>query len=716
MHDPEEGIPPAGRQRILVVDDDRTYLMLATRNLEQAGYQVITAGDGEEGVRAYAAAQPHLVILDLNLPGMSGFDVCRELRQIHGSRLAPVILATASEARHDLDEGYRLGATDFVTKPIRWPVLVHRVAINIESRQKAIRLARSEHSLATAQRIAKLGSWIYDPEARRLEWSREGLRVYGYPTSGPHPQPDEVSERIHPEDRERARMTMRRALEEGKGFTAEIRLLMPDGTIKHVRQQAEIVWDDPEESAGVLQGTVQDVTEQVRTMKQIQYLANFDGLTGLSNRRLFRLSLCEVIAKARDRGERIGLLFMDLDRFKRINDTLGHTAGDQLLQMVARRIQSTIRAGDSLTRTADSVDVPTPLARLGGDEFTLLVTRLSSAEDAGKVAQRILDVLARPIDVDDHPVTITTSIGIAIFPDDGDQAETLVRNADTAMYRAKEQGGNTYHYFDDSMNASYIHQLKLESRLREALREDRLSLVYQPTICLRTAKVTGMEALLRWDDPELGKVSPAEFIPVAEAAGLIVPIGEWVMLEACRQNKHWQERGGLRVPIAVNVSTHQFSHDLDSSVQRCLERTGLEARYLELEITESAVIGDEETTLTTLHALRALGIRIALDDFGTGFSSLSYLRRFPLDTLKIDRTFVMDLPGSRDAEGIVAAIIAMAHTLDLHVVAEGVETSEQSSFLRSCSCDDMQGYLVSRPVPAPEFERFLLCSASDALP
>ncbi len=700
--------------RILVVDDDATFRMLAKRALRTADYDVVEASNGELGIQLYGETHPDLVLLDLMLPGIGGLEICSLLRARWGQATAPILMVTANESAEAIEAGYSVGVSDFFSKPVNWRLLIHRVRLNLEARTAMIGLRESQLSLANAQRIAHLGSWTWYVENDEMTWSQESFRILGLRPDQDHAGRETLWSRIHPDDREQAATRMHEAIRDRKGFECEHRILLPDGGVRFVRQQAEVRCDIDGE-VSVVHGAIQDITEQTRAVDQIRYLANFDGLTGLSNRRLFRRNLHKAMKRARQRDESIAILFLDLDRFKRINETLGHTAGDQLIQIVAERLQTVIRRGERSRHRED--EERSPLARLGGDEFTLLLQGISSPQDAALIAQRVLKALLEPIVVEGHSVTVTTSIGVAIFPGDGDDAETLIRSADTSMYRAKDSGGNRFCFFDDSMNATCERRLTLESQLRCALERDQLDLHFQPKTCLADGAVTGMEALLRWRHPTLGAVPPDEFIPMAEEAGLISPIGDWVLLQACLQNKAWQDSGHARIPVAVNVSTQQFvDGDLCASVRESLQRSGLEARYLELEITESAVVDDEEATVAILHQLKELGVRIALDDFGTGFSSLSYLKRFPLDTLKVDASFVRDLPDDVGAAGIAAAIIAMARVLDLHVVAEGVETERQRSFLHDCGCHDIQGYLVSPAVSGEDFARFLVRQEKQATP
>ncbi len=426
-----------------------------------------------------------------------------------------------------------------------------------------------------------------------------------------------------------------------------------------------------------------------------QHLAYHDALTGLPNRTLFEDRLTVALAQAHRKEQSVAVMFLDLDRFKIVNDTVGHTFGDQLLQNVAERLNGLLREGDTV-------------ARMGGDEFTVLLPEVTQAGDAVEIAERILETLRQPWRINNREFHVTTSIGIAIYPSDGEDAESLIRNADTAMYRAKEQGRDKFELFTAAMNASMVERLALENSLRRGLERDEFVVHYQPQVNIRSGRIVGNEALVRWQHPERGLVSPMEFIPVAEETGLIVPLGAWVLQTACAQNAAWQQAGHAPMPVAVNLSARQFQQrDLLDTVTQALEESGMDPQYLILEITEGVAMHDAESTATTLRALREMGIQIAIDDFGTGHSSLSYLKRFPVSALKIDRSFVRDLTIDPEDAAITAAIIAMAKSLKLKVIAEGVESEEQLAFLKEHGCDEMQGFLFSKPVPAPALEKML---------
>lgn len=434
----------------------------------------------------------------------------------------------------------------------------------------------------------------------------------------------------------------------------------------------------------------EEVFERIRAEQRIWHIAHHDALTGLPNRALLHDRLAQVLAQAARNGHRVAVMFVDLDRFKSINDTLGHDVGDELLKSVATRLQGVVRAADTVSR-------------LGGDEFVIVLPDVLAVDDAERVADKLLDALTPPVTIQGHALRVTPSVGISLFPDDGNDAYTLMKSADTAMYHAKAEGRNNYQFFTARMNERAAHFFNTEQRLRVALDEQQFSLHYQPVIDHHTRGISGFEALVRWHDPVHGMVSPADFIPVAEEAGLIIPLGEWVLAEALRQNREWQQAGLPFLPIAVNLSPRQFRHrGLVESVRNALRDSGQPAHLLEIEITESALTHDTEEATDKLRQLVAMGVRVAIDDFGTGYSSLSHLRRFPVHKLKIDQSFVRDLCVSRDDESIVAAILSLAHNLGLESVAEGVETEAQLELLISHRCTRFQGYLFSRPLPADE--------------
>lgn len=438
-----------------------------------------------------------------------------------------------------------------------------------------------------------------------------------------------------------------------------------------------------------------NVTEKKRYQEQLDHLAHHDALTSLPNRLLFSDRLTSSLSKARRAKKMLAVMFLDLDRFKLINDSLGHSMGDLLLKRVAERLTWSIREADTI-------------ARMGGDEFTVIVDDIATSDDAATLAQRILEALSQPFQFDNGELFVTASIGISIFPADGTDAETLVRNADIAMYRAKDQGCNTFCLFTDSLNTAALEQMTLESNLRKALEREELVVYYQPRVDIKTGRIMAAEALVRWQHPQLGLIFPGQFIPLAEETGLIVPMGEWVLDTACRQTRAWSDAGLPEIDVAVNVSAYQFQReDLRPTVRKVLSETGLEPHRLDLELTESTLVHNSDVAANILAKMKGMGLKLSIDDFGTGYSSLSYLKKFPVDAVKIDQSFIRNVTADSDDAAIASAIVGMAHKLNLKVIAEGVETLEQLEFLRSINCDEMQGYFVSKPVPGEEFAELL---------
>jgi diguanylate cyclase (GGDEF)-like protein/PAS domain S-box-containing protein len=440
---------------------------------------------------------------------------------------------------------------------------------------------------------------------------------------------------------------------------------------------------------------IRDITERKRVEQEIEYQAYHDALTGLANRRLFHEHLSLAVALAQRRQTLVAVLFLDLDHFKLVNDSLGHSVGDALLRQVAERLKSALRDGDTV-------------ARVGGDEFTVVLQEIARREDAALVAEKVLRTIAEPAEVSGHRLYVTTSIGITVYPDDGEDAETLLKHADTAMYRAKSEGRNTYQMATRELSASTHERMAVENGLHHALEAGEFELLYQPQIDSETMQITGMEALLRWKHPQRGLILPESFIRVAEERGLILPIGEWVLRRACQEARRLQDLGHPHFRVAVNISARQFRDPLLlAAVESALAESGLQPQSLELEITETVAMEDVDLTLTTLAQLRSLGVAIAIDDFGTGHSSLAYLKRFPLDALKIDRSFVADLPDKFEDAAIVSSVIQLANGLGLRVVAEGVERREQLDFLLEAGCREVQGYYFSYPVRTVDIEVLL---------
>ncbi|MFH1813104.1 MAG: EAL domain-containing protein [Pseudomonadota bacterium] len=687
---------------ILLVDDDVMVRLMATEALISAGFEVMEAASGEQALELFDHHGFSLVLLDVNMSGMDGFEVCRRIRErAHGRRL-PVIMLTGMDDTVSIDSAYSLGATDFVTKPLNWALLVYRVRYALRAASTVMELEVSERRLAVAQRVARLGSWIWHIEEDRCERSAICLDLWGDTRAAAQQVPFGLLSRVLSPDRQHLHASMESA-REGVPYQMSFRVQRADGSLATLFEQALPVRDEFGRVVRI-EGVTQDVTEREQAEQRIRFLAYHDSLTGLANRQMFREMLDHALARSRRLGKRCALLYLDLDRLKRINDSFGHTLGDQILREVASRLLGSVRSADFVGR--EGLQPDEVVARLGGDEFTVLLTDLAHTEDAARVTARICQELEQPIQIDHVELVVTASVGIALFPENGDDAETLLRHADMAMYAAKQRGRNTFEFFTEAMQKRAIERLSLEQDMAHALEGGQFSLHYQPQVDAVTGRIVSAEALLRWNHPRRGAVSPVEFIPVAEETGLIVPLGEWVVQEACRQIAQWRDQGRPVVPVAVNLSAINFRSDsLLPQIVEALESNRLSSHFLHVELTESAVMQEPQSALAKLAALKALGLTLSIDDFGTGYSSLSTLKQFPIDLLKIDRSFVRDLPDDESDASIVDAILAMAHALGLRVVAEGVETEAQRQFLVQRKCGLMQGYLFSRPLPAEDFMR-----------
>lgn len=562
-------------------------------------------------------------------------------------------------------------------------------------------LRRKDADLSEAQSLAQVGSWRLDIRDNLLEWSDETYRIFGIEKGTPISYYESFLSSIHPDDAEKVNAAWMAALK-GSRYDVEHRIVVGD-EIKWVREKARLETDEGGELlSGV--GTVQVITERKLYEERLERLANYDPLTGLANRSLLMAQLNKTIEKGNRHRTRTALILFDLDRFKDVNDSFGHGAGDELLKQASKRFLERLREGDLI-------------ARLGGDEFAVILEEVAHAEDAGRIAQEVLHSLSAPYKLSSGAeVHIGASAGIVLHPLHGAESDTLFQHADAALYKAKAQGRGSYHYYTDDLTETARRRLLCESNLRRAIERNEFVVYYQPQVHIETGRIVGAEALVRWKDPERGMVSPGEFIPIAEETGLIRDIGEWVLGETCRQGKEWLERGH-RLTLAVNLSANQVRHqDILNVVNGALKRSGYPASRLELELTESALMEREEETVAMLHSLRAMGIRLAIDDFGTGYSSLSYLKRFPIDVLKIDKSFVDDIPFDQDDNAIVSAIIAMAQALGYQVLAEGTERSEQIAFLREKGCALYQGYFKSPPLPAEAFEALIVSEKNRSVP
>jgi diguanylate cyclase (GGDEF)-like protein len=576
---------------------------------------------------------------------------------------------------------------------------------NAASRNLAKQLTRS-------QRIARIGSWEWERASNGIACSGEVFRILGVNPAQFTLRPTALRRLVHADDR---RAFGRWIVQLARGNVLEgldVRIHGQDGELRHVHVLGEALLSATGSINGLV-GTIQDATERTRAIQQIHRLAYFDVVTELPNRSRFHEKLAETLETAKRDGTAFAIMFLDLDQFKRINDTLGHAVGDDLLRVIAQRLTRGLRPDDVAGVTHAKAMEP-HVCRHGGDEFIVLLNGVATEEVAARAATRLLAILAQPIVLGTHEVFISASIGIVLYPRDGEDLDTLLKNADVAMYHAKAQGRSRFFFYKDSMRAASAQQLSIEHDLRKALEGEQFELYYQPQIEIRTGRIVGVEALIRWNHPTLGMLGPAHFIGVAEEAGLIMGIWEWVLVAALIQHNAWLAQGLPEVTIAVNLSSVQFSDPaLAERVEEIARVVGVPLDYLEFEVTESMLLVDSDAALKTLTALRAMGVKIAIDDFGTGYSSLSYLRRLPLDKLKLDQSFIRDAGNEGDV-AITRAIIAMAQSLKLAVVAEGVETQAQIDLLLSLGCTTVQGFLLGRPLPAAATAKLLRASATNA--
>jgi diguanylate cyclase (GGDEF)-like protein/PAS domain S-box-containing protein len=712
--------------------------------LQQSGFVVYSVANVSEARRELERAIPDLIIwarepagafhcslfcgssndairsdIVVLMPEPSVSPNCEKFCKKPGRDHIPVIALVPENNPELIEQSYSHGAVDCVTKPVNWLELIPRLRHIQRAADNSRQLEESQKRLADVQRISGLGYWDWDIVQDKIYVSDELCRIFGHPKE--YWQGIESMFRsVHPRDRQRVQRELDSSNKHAGHYDLEFRINLPDGSVRNVSAQGEATLADNNQPIWAA-GTVADITEQRQREATIRKLAYIDTLTGLHNRAAFSEHLEMSLTLAQEQASKLAVICLDVDNFQRINASLGHYAGDHLLKKIGECLQSSLRSGDQVGRN----DVAEHVARLGGDEFTISLSGISDPEDAAVIAQRIVEELNKPfrlpddeaVDAPEHELFISVSMGIAVYPDDGLDVTTLLKHADTAMYAAKQAGKNNFRFYAGSMNATSMLRLNMEARLRKALEGDELILHYQPKVDMGSGRVVGVEALVRWQSPELGLVSPGEFIPLAEETGLIVPLGAWVLEEACRQAMAWREQELDPLSVAVNLSGLQFRRPgLPAQVRKVLMQTGLPPEYLELELTEGILMGDAAGTVKTLHDLKEMGLKLSVDDFGTGYSSLSYLKRFPLDYLKIDRAFVKDIEHERDDAALTNAIITMAHGLGLGVIAEGIENETQLIILRAQLCDVAQGFLFSKPIPATEMPRFIASADEQGLP
>lgn len=691
---------------ILLIDDDQSLHLWAARNLPKDEFQLISCFNGEEGLAIFKNNPPNIVLVDIEMPVMNGYETCSAIRRLSSGQNTPIVMMTVTEDAEKIAESYAAGATDFVVKPVNWHVMVHRLNYMVRANNILHELAHSENRLSKAKTMARLGNWEWQRPNNSIFWSEEIFNLVELKSNEFAPTVGNFKTFIHKDDTRHVKRYFINAMRSKAPDHIEFRIRTARQHERFVYQQIESVTDENSNVMGLI-GTVQDITERKHQEHKILHLAYYDEVTQLPNRIFFLKFLSKTIDLAHRNANTFAILFIDLDGFKGINDTYGHQAGDLMLKEISKRLTEGLRCSDLASRFFDHFDQKIDIARLGGDEFIILLNDLARPEDAAKVAERIQRWITRPVQLGMRQAHIDVSIGIAIYPLDGSDSETLLKNADIAMYHAKKLGKGNYQFFHERMAFRAKKRLEMESFMNQAVPNNELRLYYQPVMDVASGRLIGAEALLRWDNPKLGFLPPNDFIPLAEENGIINQFGEWAIREVCRQYKTWQQQGLGDLTISVNLSSLQFNQvSFIPKIAKIIEEFEVDPAFLTFELTESMIMADTDKMLKKLNEIKSLGIKLALDDFGTGYSSLRYLNRFPLDILKIDRSFVKELPASPDAAAIVQAILALAKALNLKTVAEGVETLQQNKFLQDTTCNAVQGYLFSKPIPTTAFQNY----------
>jgi diguanylate cyclase (GGDEF)-like protein/PAS domain S-box-containing protein len=675
-------------ESLLVVDDNKQNRDMLCRRLTREGFKTTAAEGGTPALECIARQKYDLVLLDIVMPDISGLEVLKLIRQAYSPMELPVIMATGHQQSEEVVEALNLGANDYVTKPLDFPVVLARIGTQLSRKQTDDALREREERYALAVRGTHNGLWDWNLTTNVVYFSPQWKAILGCEEDNVENKLDSWFNRVHPEDLKRVSEAIdahRKGLT--SHFESEHRMLHEDGTYRWMLGRALAVRNGEGETYRMA-GSITDITENKMA----------DPLTGLPNRILFLDRLGQAVERAKRRKDYLfAVLFLDLDRFKVVNESLGHAVGDQLLLAISQRLKTHLRSVDTIARPKKT----NTIARLGGDEFAILLEDIKHVSDVTRVTDRIHKELMTAFSLNGHEVYTSASIGIAMSATGYDHAEDMLRDADTAMYRAKAAGNGRYELFDSTMHAGAVARLQLETDLRRAVERRQFVVHYQPIVSLATGKIKGFEALARWLHPQRGLLLPAEFIPTAEEMGLIIPMGESILREALRQTRLWQTRYSRDPPleISVNLSVRQFTQsDLIEHIGQILQKNRLDPATVRLEVTESVLIDDADSANTILQQVHSLGVRLGIDDFGTGYSSLSHLHLFPFDTLKIDRSFIGRIGKSGHSSEIVRTMVTLAHNLGLDVVAEGVETTEQMAHLRELGCEFGQGFLFSKAV------------------
>lgn len=698
---------------VLVADSDNAIRFAVCDTLRSAGFKVVEAKTGQQARDLFHQIKPDLVLLDLILPDLDGFELCRAIRsREHGAHI-PIMIMTRADDVESIVLAFDAGATDFITKPLQHVILEQRIRYLLRTSQTFKALRQREQRLENAERIAQMGSWEWDSKSRHMFVSREFNRLLGFEPD--HPTTVRDVFQVMPENERRTLVEhfQQQGSRQQGTITLEHAFHDLNGRRRVIRHEAEFINHDADHYTVI--GTLCDITDEVASKEQILQLAYYDSLTNLPNRTFFKAHLELAIAQAKQADHPLAVVVLGIDLFTRINNSLGYDAGDELLKQVAQRLLQAFDDTNCIRLVHGAIDPHSTdtelcdkLARLEGDQFVVLIHRFSKLDTIILLIQKMMKQLATPFTLRGSTVVLTASAGIALYPVNGQGSELLLRHANGAMQFAKSQGRNNFRFYTSEIDTKSKERLSIENDLRHAIRHNELQLHYQPKVHLRQRDVRSVEALLRWRHPVKGMISPAQFVPMAEELGMINELGVWLLNEACRQTRQWNEQGLPPIRTAINLSPIQIrSGTLVDDIRKALEKNGLIPNQLEVEITETVLLENSQQVMRTLEGLRSLGVKVALDDFGTGYSSLSYLTRFPFTTLKIDRCFVTDCVRNAQSAAIVHAIIQLCKNLSLEVIAEGVETEQELQFLFQHRCDLIQGFYFSPALDADGLANFI---------
>ncbi|WP_321325082.1 EAL domain-containing protein [Thiomicrorhabdus sp.] len=677
--------------KILIIEDDPVTRLALAKVLEKTEHIVIQATNGREGLNTYTEHKPNLVIVDAMMPEMDGYETIKAIRNLEHRHSLPLIMLTALDNIDSINKAFEAGATDFITKPINWSLLTQRIKYALRSSQIEEQFRKTQSQLIYAQRLAKLGYWEWDAKLDKITASQSAFGLFNVPINSSSTL-DNFLSRVLPKDMPIIQQVISDARSGQPHIQISFRVIQQDGHLRHIECLGEVSFDH-EDNISKIMGSAQDISRLHKAETLIHYQSKHDTLTELPNRASFNEMLNNALTENTDKYL-VAVIIFDIDRFKQINKNLGQDKGDDVLISLAQRLNRITREGDFV-------------ARIGSDEFAILLPHIESNNELNLVINRFSHDLNAPFIVNNKDLFISYSCGVSVFPDDATDTETVIEHANSARVTAKALGGNQFAFYRPDMNDDALDMLSLENDLRKALTNNEIEVFYQPQMDAKTLQPIGSEALVRWRHPSRGLIVPNVFVPLAESTGMIIEIGRFITETAIKQTEQWHAMGYNQMRIGINLSSRQFGQSsLIDDIQSALQKTNLPSHFIDLEITESLAMSDAENNIDILSRLKGMGFKISIDDFGTGYSSLAYLHSFPIDTIKIDRSFVLNLD-TPEGEAIAKTILAMAESLNLEVVAEGIELDEQQDFFTGKHCDIFQGYKFGQPMPHEEFTQWL---------